>query len=109
MHKCNAILNKDMQEIKTQYLIKILPNGSQYLCANTGIIETLEKDSNVFELFYTEDSVNNCDDNNNHLIDDYCNSQNKMAYSNTLYLRHCPVSYENDLDKLCNMIHVTAH
>lgn len=98
-----------MQEMKTKYLIKILPNGSQCLSANTGMVETLEKDSNVFEFNYTEDNGNNCDDNNNHFIDDYYKIQNNINYSNTLYLRHCPVSYENNLDKLCNLMHITAH
>ena len=89
-----------MEEVKTKYIIKILPNGSQCLSANTGIIETLENDSNVFEFNYVEDSLS---DNNNHFV------KNDVACSNTLYLKHCPVSFENDLDKLCSMIHVTAH
>ena len=98
-----------MQEMKLKYLIKILPNGSQCLSANTGMIETLEKDSNVFEFSYTENTLNNCDDNNNHIIDDSYKLKNNMNYKNASYLRHCPVSYENNLDKLCNIVHITAH
>lgn len=97
-----------MQEIRTQYMIKILPNGSQCLSASTGMIETLEKDSNVFEM-YIEDSLNNCEDNNNRVVNEHCNLQYKMDNSNTVYLRHCPISYENNLDKLCSMLHITAH
>ena len=98
-----------MQEIKTMYIIKILPNGSQCLSANTGMIETLEKDSNVFEFEYPEDNSNNCDDNNNHFVDDFHQMKNNMNLSNVSYLRHCPVSYENNLDKLCCMNHIEAH
>lgn len=99
-----------MKEMKTKYVIKILPNGSQCLSANTGMIETLEKDSNVIELnSYMEEYLNNSDDNNNHFVDDYNRYKNNMNYSNTLYLKHCPVSYENNLDKLCSMIHIAAH
>lgn len=97
-----------MQETKTEYIIKILPNGSQCLSANTGLVETLEKDSNVFEFDYTEDNLTYYNNNNQYVED--CNKvKNNMDYSNTLYLRHCPVSFENNLDKLCNIVHITAH
>lgn len=98
-----------MQEVKTKYLIKILPNGSQCLSANTGMIETLERDSNVFEFNYTENNINNCDDNNNHFVDDCYKLKNDINYSNTLCLRHCPISYENNLDKLYGLTHIVAH
>jgi hypothetical protein len=98
-----------MQEVKTKYLIKILPNGSQCLSASTGMIETLENDSNVFEFNYTDDNSKHCDDNNNHFVDDNYKSKNNMNCSNTLYLKHCPVSYENNLDKLCSLMHIAAH
>lgn len=100
-----------MQELKTKYVIKILPNGSQCLSANTGMVETLEHDSNVIELNHT----NSYDDNNNHFLDDDYILKNNINYSNTPFpinspnLRHCPISYENNLDKLCNMVHIAAH
>lgn len=102
-----------MEELKTKYIVKILPNGSQCLSANTGTIETLEKDSNVYEFCFEENINNDNDnDNNNHLVDDSY-YQSKIDYvinkSNLPYLRHCPVSYENNLDKLFCMIHIAAH
>lgn len=102
-----------MQDFATTYIVKILPNGCQCLSANTGLFEILDKDSNVYELVYeTEQSRTN--DNNNHTIDDddeYHNVKYQGIYnrSNTTRLKHCPISYENNLDKLCKIIDIVAH
>lgn len=94
-----------MVDLKTKYIIKILPNGSQCLSASTGQLETLDKDSNVYE-FAFEECATQCNDNNNHFIDDFYpyKKENFLELSNTPYLRHSPVSYENNLDKLVCMI-----
>lgn len=102
-----------MEEFKTKYIVKILPNGSQCLSASTGMIETLDKDSNVYEFCFEEECVNTGydNDNNNHFVEDYYQRKNdSFTYkSNTPYLRHNPISYENNLDKLFGMIHIAAH
>lgn len=99
-----------MQELKLKYSVKILPNGSQCLSANTGLMEILDKDSNVYELDYESEYIS-IDDNNNHLIDKKreIDIDDIMCKNSITNLRHCPISYENNLDKLCNMIHITAH
>ena len=99
-----------MEEFKTKYIVKILPNGSQCLSANTGMIETLDKDSNVYELSFEENTFND-NDNNNHFVEDYYQTKNESLInrSNIPYLRHSSISYENNLDKLFCMIHIAAH
>jgi hypothetical protein len=98
-----------MEELKTKYIIKILPNGSQCLSANTGLWETIDKDSNVYDFsFEHSHSTNN---NNNHFIDDFypCKKEDFLDRSNIPFLRHSPISYENNLDKLFCVLHITAH
>jgi hypothetical protein len=98
-----------MEELKTKYIIKILPNGSQCLSANTGLWETIDKDSNVYEFSFEEQhSINN---NNNHFSDDFYpyKKDEFQDRSNIPFLRHSPVSYENNLDKLFCAVHITAH
>jgi hypothetical protein len=99
-----------MEELKTKYIIKILPNGTQCLSANTGLWETIDKDSNVYE-FSFEHSINNNNNNNHHFIDDCypCKKEYILDRSNIPFLRHSPISYENNLDKLFCAVHITAH
>lgn len=100
-----------MEELKTKYIIKILPNGSQCLSANTGLWETIDKDSNVYEFSFEEKYSTITDNNNNHFNDDFYpyKKDEFIDRSNIPFMRHNAVSYENNLDKLFCAIHITAH
>lgn len=101
-----------MEELNTKYIIKILPNGSQCLSASTGLLETIDTDSNVYEFSFEgqhSTMTNKKDnDNNNLFIDDFY-PYKKDDLIDIPFLRHSPVSYENNLDKLFCAVHITAH